>query len=54
MVVTGGATGIGRAVVQALHCAETHVVVADLKGAIDPPIERSGEPRARRPIAVAG
>jgi NAD(P)-dependent dehydrogenase (short-subunit alcohol dehydrogenase family) len=45
-VVTGGASGIGRAVVKAFHDAGTHVVVADLKGAIDPPIERSGEPGA--------
>ena len=45
-VVTGGASGIGRAVVQALHDSGAHVVVADLKAAIDPPIERSGEPGA--------
>lgn len=38
-VVTGGASGIGRAIVQTFHDVQTDVVVADMRPTIDPPLE---------------
>ena len=51
-IVTGGAAGIGAAIVERLEAEGTRVVVFDLKG--DPPVDITDYEAVRKALAAAG
>ncbi len=51
-IVTGGAAGIGAAIVERLEAEGTRVVIFDLKG--DPPVDITDYEAVRKAVAAAG